>query len=486
MPQRHERRLLAALLVLALYALAGNVIDERITGHVSLASAAGAQSQQPNPGDPPKRPKPTDAQLSAGDIPLLDFLRFIHVATGRMVSFPSDDPVFGDDVMIHVLSDIEHFTLPIAEAILSLNGYLIIERVLKDDRRVYELTATQSRQKNKQLRIGPIVTGGPGLAGLADKQISTLVYPLEHVEPGDVVTILKDLLEVDAQGETKVVSIPTSSTIIAKAPARVLKHLTVLLGYVDVEPIESESLLRVFQLDHADALDMVDLLGQALEQFSGRSLRTPTPRAGSTPGTARSGSTGGTRRTTSGRQGSEATSIIPDARTQKLIVQSTSPSEVDLIETLIGQLDVKYTGASRHTRVYAVQYHRASTLSETLTAWLTGSGLDQRFRVVAHDPSNTIIIRSTDQRYGAALNQLIELDVPRSVAAGTTKAAEFEIRSLRITTGDAREVAKQLAAKWKQQPAVRIRVHAPSRTLVLRAPPRLIDAVLASAQDLAR
>lgn len=385
------------------------------------------------------------AKLSEGKVPLKDFLRFIRFYTGKIVNFPSsqDDPMFRDDVQLEVLGDVDPLTFPVAKLILEMNGYDLWEVELEDGNKAYNIRHHQSRQQTPLDPVTDILESDKDLPSERDEQIATLVLQLEHVEASIVIQALRELLEVSgsktATGTLKIVTLPQNETLIIKSKIRVLRHIKNLVKYIDVEVKGPEQILQVRELYYADAFDMVDILQQALD--GAEAGRTGTTRRATTP---RTGTTGRTATAARGRTGAtqigELTRLIPDSRTQKLIIQSTSPEEVDLIHVLVDELDAKLRNIRATTHVYHVKFLKAADLRETVTQLIDGSGGALRSqtgrgqtgaraqgargtqqagqqltpsRIVNHDETNSLLVQAEPEEYEEILNILEGIDRKR-------------------------------------------------------------------------
>ncbi|MEM7164145.1 MAG: hypothetical protein AAF581_01700 [Planctomycetota bacterium] len=79
---------------------------------------------------PPATPqRPGQARITAGKVPVLDFLRYLQIASGLPVVYPSNDSGFHHDIQIHILED-SVLTIPLAKALLEAHGYQIVSKVL--------------------------------------------------------------------------------------------------------------------------------------------------------------------------------------------------------------------------------------------------------------------------------------------------------------------------------------------------------------------
>lgn len=430
----HARVLLAALFVFTLGALLIAPALQGQTGDPAEPTPPLTESTDPSPEgkDPTLVGK---IQFPPGErsavIELKRFLQIVSEATGRTIIYPSTtaDPNFGDDVKIEVLGEINPLTLDVAEQILSANGYELWEESQPGGIRNYELRHSASRVNPPLTNKGEVISELPQSMEF-NRQIMTLVVALRHTESTVVVNTLREILDFSGAksqtGVTKIVTVPDNQTLIIKGKVETLRYIKQLLTVIDVEIQGPEPLMEVRELYYADALDMVDILQQALD--SAAQPGTGTPTAGQTPTPA--GRRGRTART-AGLRGTPigvATSLIPDTRTQKILIQSTSPEEVQLVHVLIDELDTKVRNIRSKTHVYKVRYLKAEDLRDTVTQLIDGAqgsltgrtggttrttraagtraGQQQTqgqplvpSRIVAHSETNSLLIQAEPEEY---------------------------------------------------------------------------------------
>ncbi|MCA8960883.1 MAG: hypothetical protein KDC38_10240, partial [Planctomycetes bacterium] len=365
-----------------------------------------------------------------------------------------------------------------AKAILEMNGYDLWETELEDGSLNYNIRHHASRTQTPLDPVTEIVESAKVLGLEKDEEIATLVLQLEHVESNVVVQALRELLEVTgsktATGTLRVVTLPQNETLIIKSKVRILKHIQDLVEYIDVEVKGPEQILQVRELYYADAFDMVDILQQALDSAGqGRiGRRTTTPRT--------RGAAGAAGTPTTATQIGEATRLIPDIRTQKILIQSTSPEEVDLVHLLIDELDTKLRNTRANTHVYRVKFLKAADLRETVTQLIEGAAGSLRSstrttgarttgarttgaaqpqqgqslvpsRIVNHDETNSLLIQAEPEEYEEILGILDSIDRKRRqvfleaalVQVSDTSSLNYTIEYL---AGELDDTATRLAA----------------------------------------
>ena len=391
-------------------------------------------------------------RMEEGKFPVLSLLRFIQRTTGKFVNYPSstNDPAFAEETFVDVIGDVDPLTYPIVQAILETNGYELWDSTLEDGTVVINVRATSARAQVPSDPVNPIIEAGDETSDQDGEALATLVLQMKHVETSVVRQALQELLGIQGAGSTsgslKIVTVTNNETLIIKAKIRILEHIQRLVEYIDIEISGPERLLQIRELFYADAQDIVSIVQEALSDtgtFGTTGRRTTT--AGSTAG--RSGA--GTARSGVGRStalAGESTRLIADNRTQKIIIQSTDPDELDLVHQLIDELDTKVRNVRNTTWIYKVNYLKAEELADNIRQLVEGSegslrrtgssrstsgsrttgrgtagatgGVQQQqqftpTRIVPHEQTNSLIIQAEPEEYEEIENILKQIDKRR-------------------------------------------------------------------------
>lgn len=382
----------------------------------------------------------------ASQLNLKELLTVLEKMTGRMVLYPSTtaDPNFDDNVNLEILGQVETLSFDLIKQMLEANGYDLWESELPDGTLVLNMRHNASRTNTPLDPVSEIFKAEKKMPRDKDEQIVTLIVQLRYTDSGVVINTLRELLEFSGAksqtGTLKIVNLPENQTLILKGKVRTLRHVKALLQYIDVEVQGPEAIMEVRELYYADALDMVDILQQALDsasQTSGATGQTPAATGRATRGSRQ-------RRTTqTATQVGVSTSLIPDTRTQKILIQSTSPEEVQLVHVLIDELDSRVRNIRSKTHVYKVRYLKAEDLRDTVTQLIDGSdgsltgrsstagrttgraagtrgtaqtGQGQALvpsRIVAHPETNSLLIQAEPEEYEEISNILDNIDRKR-------------------------------------------------------------------------
>ena len=289
---------------------------------------------------------------------------------------------------------------------------------------------------NSETRPLPLYTGN-GATPSSD-QIITRLHRISNVSAEDIATLLGRFKS--AAGSVTAYA-PTNTLIITDTGTQIRRMLR-LIEAIDV-PRTGEQ-IWIEPIHYADAAEIAARLQEIFPSTGGggssraskrpAAPRRPAKRAGAATPAAAGSTTIGSR---TGE--SRITSIIPDERTNSLIILATERAYLRILE-MIRQLDVPLEGEGR-IHVHYVQNGDASEIAGTLTSLIGGGGggaarrpskaggaaragatgaaggagalFEGDVRVTTHEPTNALVITSSLHDY-AALRRVIErLDKPR-------------------------------------------------------------------------
>jgi type II secretory pathway component GspD/PulD (secretin) len=348
-----------------------------------------------------------------GDVEVEEFLRFLADYTGL--------PVFIDSGAQNALQTPIKITSPIhraddelVKALLETNKWLVIEEKLKSGKQVLvvqNLTPTGAVGQGPPKEGPLVVIGSDGDVSAAksrlgeiaedlrvgDDELATMVFTLKYIAPADAITTLNNLLtgaRAQGQGPARsgsafsAVDVKDTQMLIITAKFGLLDFIQKLLFTVDLETKQPERHVHIIEVREADAEYLTSIVEQFLQQQGGvgqaRGFRsrtsfrppgtttpTPTPTAASTA--AR------------GITDELPTTLIPDARTQKIIVITYTPRDIEDINMLIRELDVRFDVRRLKTRIYRMRFLKAVDVEPIISqivgaqgAGRSGSGLGTR------------------------------------------------------------------------------------------------------------
>lgn len=384
------------------------------------------------------RPSPPGARVSFNleDADLPELVRLVSRITGKRFILPSK----ARSIKATVYSPTDVSAAEAYQAflsILTLNG-LALEpsgRYLK----IVESTGSATRDF-------PISVDGESTP--ADDRFVTRMHRLGNISAEDAATLLGNF---KTEAGTITAYAPTNTLIITDTGASIRRMLRIL-SEIDV-PRTGEQ-IWIEPVHYAPVVELAERLEQIFPSASGSGASggaagaTPAPargraRAGKAPAAtpAAGASTVGTR----GGGETRVSTIIPDERTNQLIILATERGYLRVLE-LIRVLDVPVEGEGG-VHVYPLQYADSEVIAETLQSLIGGSGgggsgaskapraaaaaasaagaagagavagaLTGEVSIQAYKDRNALIITASMQDYASLRRVITELDVaPRQV-----------------------------------------------------------------------
>jgi general secretion pathway protein D len=277
----------------------------------------------------------------------------------------------------------------------------------------------------------------PGRSCPRDGRIITQLARVKHVNPDEIKGVLEGLKSKDGN----IITYPDTNLLIITDVGRVVARLLRVLRYLDVES-EGER-IWVVRVQHAVASELAEKLQEVFDVGGGKGgkkTQRRRVRRGRRRRAKRPTSTAAV--TTGGSKGVRVSKILPDDRTNLLIVVADEKSYLK-VRALIRKLDIPIKGGEERIHVVALANADAEELSDTL-AGLTGgaggrraSGRSRRGRrrrgsrsrgrtggstvglfegevqITADAPTNSLVIVASVKDYLSLKNVIKKLDVPR-------------------------------------------------------------------------
>jgi len=201
------------------------------------------------------------------------------------------------------------------------------------------------------------------------------------------------------------------------------------------QPVTTD--ITIVPIKHASALDMAELIGQLVSRS-----KTGRPSASVKGGQA------------TAALGSQS-SVVPDLRTNSLIVRSDDPARVAQLKALILKLDVPAESTGGNTRVIYLKNANAKGLVEILRGLLEAATKKQAVRgrsagakgatahaqtslIQADEDTNSLIISASDAVYNNIRGVIEKLDIRRAQVF-------VEALIIEVTSDNASELGFQFA-----------------------------------------
>ncbi len=363
------------------------------------AAAAGREDTTPAIILPEPGQERRKVLISEGKIPLLQFLKFLADYTGLPLLHDSTDQNIATKE-IHIVSDIQADE-EVAKALLEVNRFRVFREVLPSGKEIIKVESMQPQaaiqEDEKEKRI---VDNRPGASAeeditvlknkIAADEFATMVFELKHTAPRDASEALNSLVGTGVRAAApgaagargtksfSMVEIKNTMMLVITAKFGLLNYIKRLLELIDVPLQEPDRIIHIIDIQEADAEELRSTIEEFLQgQGGGRGgrsgigsrsrLRTPsgTPVATPTPGGVPGTTAGGT-------QQEYRTNLIPDYRTNKIIVETYSEQDLQDILMLVNELDVPYDMRRLRTHIYYVRYLKATEVANDLQALLSG------------------------------------------------------------------------------------------------------------------
>jgi general secretion pathway protein D len=329
--------------------------------------AAPNQAPPAAPNHPAKEPAEGDDKLITMDFQDVDLqvlVKFISEITGK--NFIVDEKVRGKITIISPGKISVDEAYLVFQSVLQVKGFTTVPSGA-----VIKIVATKEAKTSTLDTVFPDVHPAP-----VDEYITRLM-PLKYVDSNNMVAILQPLVSPDGL----LAAYPATNTLIIIDTAAQTDRLGRILSQLDVEGFEQR--IEVIHLNYAFAGDIAALLQQVLSEEGGgptgapvtqpgaapdaRVRRGAAPRAPGAPGAAAAGAIVG------GATPEHAFKIIPDERTNSLILLA-GPPEMRRIKDLIARLDTPLPLGTGRIHVYYLKYANALELSVVVSS-LIGGGI---------------------------------------------------------------------------------------------------------------
>ncbi|WP_296748969.1 type II secretion system secretin GspD [Thiobacillus sp.] len=270
------------------------------------------------------------------------------------------------------------------------------------------------------------VTRGKQMNDSGDR-IVTQVYPLQYESAAQLMAALRPLISPN----NAVAALASSNTLVITDYADNVRRLNAIIAAVDQPGANDTALIR---LNHVSAVDVAQSLGRLMSDGAAAA----------------------------GQPGSARLLIVPDVRSNSLLVRSDNPARIQTLRGLVAGLDVA-GAAGGNIHVVYLRNAEATKLAETLRGILAGeapaalervgaaattpaaspvpaiapvSGAAGGSMILADAATNSLVISAPDVTYNALRAVIDKLDARRAqvfvealvVEITAEKAAEFGIQ----------------------------------------------------------
>ncbi len=274
--------------------------------------------------------------------------------------------------------------------------------------------------EGKQPKINPTLLSQENNEAPDSRQPVVKVFQLQHIKSGDLKEKIKNVLSKTGSMETD----DNANKIIATDFAENIELLTALIDELDVAS-QTDAVIDIFELKHAEASELATLLGGILDGAS-------APNSGSASSSRRSSPS-----RSSEKPSPNGIRLWSDSATNRLIVSSPK-TRIEEIRRLINILDSeKPTDVA--IRVIPLNHVDSEELMREIAPLyrkLSGTSLKETIEVTSNSRSNSLIVLSNEANYQAMQELIKHLD--------NEDAQETTIKTFPLENADATDVAEQL------------------------------------------
>jgi len=394
-----------------------------------------AQIPPPVPAKPSKPSQKTPAgtskapALKPGEV-LLNFqaaeIQGVVKAVGQMTgrNFLLDPRVKGQITIISARPVTTTAAYQIFLSALKAQGFTAVEGI-----GAIRIVPTTEGKANAEVNMVSVPRGG--------ERIMTHVLIVQHTSATQMIPLLRPLMSPTSQ----LSAYDQANALIITDYAENIRRLMRIIEKID-QPVSSD--VTIIALKHASALDLADLVTRL--SLPGASSPGHPTQPGQPPGGA--GGAG------------DRFNIVPDLRTNSLLVRADNPGRVNQIRSLIDKLDVPALIGGQ-TRVIYLRNADAVKLADVLRGLLAGEARSQTAAAIptstgarpagvssrpaeaslvqADEATNALIINAADATYNNLRGVIEKLDVRRT-------QVYVEALIVEMQTDTARELGIQWAA----------------------------------------
>jgi general secretion pathway protein D len=271
----------------------------------------------------------------------------------------------------------------VLESILEVQGYAAVPA----GGFVKIVPKAEAAKGNLQVRVG----SDPSLIPQNDS-IVTQIIPLNYANAAEVGQIIQSLLDTGSQMATY----PTTNSIVITGTSSNIHHIAMIIQKLDVPG--SKEQVTVMGLQYASAQVLSEQITGIMEKSKGASAQAA--------------------RTRSAPQTETSMKILPDMRTNSLIVIANA-QDTETVRRLVEQLDVQRPVGTTNIHVVYLKNAQAKEVAQSLTAALTNLKIagaletTQPVQVTADEGTNALIIAASAQDFEVIAQIVEKLDIVR-------------------------------------------------------------------------
>lgn len=365
---------------------------------------AGKEAPPPPPAAAKKGSTAVYLSLDFTDVDLPVLVKFISEQTKR--NFIFDERVTGKITIISPKRVSLDEAYDIFLSVLQVKGFTTVEQ----GNAIKIVPIREARGEN-------LPTDGTAVEGAPASEVVTRLVPLQYADPAELVPLLTPLVSKDGL----ISAFPSSGSLLLIDTRLNIDRVLRIIAELDVEGTTPS--VRIIPLKNAAAADMARVVEQLFQE-------TGAAVPGAPPGAA------GRARGRSARARGASLKVIPDGRTNSLIVLS-GKDLLDEIEELVRRVDVPSQENTGKISVYYLENANAEELAKVLASLTEKRGgaaapaaappgaapatikgaitveLEGGVRITADKATNSLIIVASPGDYQTLLDVIRKLDIRR-------------------------------------------------------------------------
>ena len=309
------------------------------------------------------------------------FIKTIGHLTG--INFLIDDNVRGTVTLISPTRIRLGEVYKILESVLQVKGYAAVPA----GKIVKILPRNDAAKSNLLIRVGGDPESIP-----TDDSLVTQIIPLHFAN----VTEISSMLSTMVSSGGSITTYPNTNTVILTDTSSNIHRIARLIRELDIEGAEDNTV--VIRLKYGSA----QTISEQITQIMQRNTTAPAIRSGRPAAPVVN----------------ETTKILPDERTNSLIVVS-NPDDIEMIRDLVARLDVERPLEASNVHVVFLKHAEAVEVEKSLSAVLTRLSsrvtdeTSELLQITSDVSTNSLIVVASPQDYEIIENMIEKLDIVR-------------------------------------------------------------------------
>lgn len=365
----------------------------------------------------------SDDETSAGytltAVPVTTLVAALEKTAGRPVSFPTFRV---DGKVVHILGDAPFHSYTLLKALLDANGYVVVEdlrsgivRIRNTHTRVRDIEAPRKKPAEPDLENQPTEPE-------TERRLVSAVCLLTNLDVEATFDMTRMLLRSRMSGigeitKPKVEMVLDQSSVVISGRLPLVIRVQKLLEWVDMPFGGTHPLFRSFHLHNIDVLEMTKRIEELVGipyQVLVVDEKSSELRTSSSPGMQ------------SLDRNKAYTRVIGLPGLNKIVVESNNIKTLELTTHLVGLLNKEDPYLRRSTFAYQGSYALVESLEKQLRQYIWEGGLPESeiseesrsalfpTRIIAHAPSNTLLLQTPPWKFEKMLEFLQRIDQPQS------------------------------------------------------------------------